>query len=94
MYEIVMCLRVNDIFNVLNCSNMSILQRKCFLDTDAKGSMPENCIGMNYRKGPGFHGERLVFARHLGLAETGLFKKPKVVLGGRSVESKEDNEPL
>lgn len=94
MYEIVMCLRVNDILDVLNCSNMSILQRKCFLDTETKGSMPENCIGMNNGKGLGFHGERRVFARHLGWAENGLFKKPKVVLGGRSVESKEDNEPL
>lgn len=48
MYEIVVCLRVNDILDVLNCSNMSILLRKCFLDTETKGLMPEDYIGMNY----------------------------------------------
>lgn len=62
---IAVCLRVNDILDLLNCTNMSILLTKCFLETETRGQMPEGCVGMNCGKGLGVQREAIIFSRHL-----------------------------
>lgn len=71
-------LGVNDILVLPNYSIMNILLRKCFLETDRKGLMPKGWVVTNYGEGLQSQGEAIVFPRHLGWKESGVFKKPKV----------------
>lgn len=63
---IVVCLRANDILDLLNYTNMGILLRKCFLETETRGQMAEGCVGMNCGKELEVQRQAIIFSRHLG----------------------------